>query len=450
VTARPSTPGTGAGPSDSTTASITVASATAIGVGGMMGAGLYTLIGMASTTAGPWVPLAFVVGGFVSVFSIYSYAKLGARFPSRGGAAQFLIRSFGDGVIAGGLNIFQFLGWIIAMALYAAGFAGYARDLLPWETPDWSAKVIGIGLVALVVVVNLIGTKLVGRAELVVVVIELTILGGFVVAGFFHADPGHFGAGGGDGWIGVLFAAGLLYVTYEGFGVVANSAGSMANPAKELPRAMYLALGIVVVVYVVVSAVVVLVLPHAEIAANEGHVLAEAGEAVLGRVGFVAVGAAALLATASGVNATMFGDANLAFTVARSGELPKVFARGIWLGGKGALFGAALLTSAFVLFFPLAAVGQMASLAFLLVYGVVSVGHLRVRHETGAKAGLLVVAIVLNLALFLLLLGYTIRTGPATTWITLVAVFGLSFVVEIVYRRATGRRLVLEATSAPS
>jgi hypothetical protein len=95
----------------STTGSITVAGATAIGVGGMMGAGLYTLVGLASTTAGVWVPLAFLVGGAVSVFSVYSYAKLGARYPSRGGAAQFLIRCFGDGVIAGGLNIFQFLGW---------------------------------------------------------------------------------------------------------------------------------------------------------------------------------------------------------------------------------------------------------------------------------------------------------------------------------------------------
>src|SRR6478609_7515898 len=153
--------------------SITVASATAIGVGGMMGAGLYTLVGLASTTAGGWVPMAFLVGGVVTVFSVYSYAKLGAKYPSRGGAAQFLIRCFGDGVIAGGLNVFQFLGWIIAMALYCAGFAGYIRALLPWETPEWSGKAIGIGLIVAVVVVNLIGTKFVGKSEIFVITIEL-------------------------------------------------------------------------------------------------------------------------------------------------------------------------------------------------------------------------------------------------------------------------------------
>ena len=236
--------------------SITVASATAVGVGGMMGAGLYTLVGLASTTAGVWLPLAFLVGGVVTVFSVYSYAKLGARYPSRGGAAQFLIKCFGDGVIAGGINVFQFLGWIIAMALYCAGFAGYLRALLPWHTPEWSGKAIGIGLVVAVVVVNLIGTKFVGRSEIFVVSIELAILAVFVVLGLTRADPGRFADNGGHSWLGIFFAAGLLYVTYEGFGVVTNSAGDMRNPARELPRAMFFALGIVIVVYVLISAVI--------------------------------------------------------------------------------------------------------------------------------------------------------------------------------------------------
>jgi amino acid transporter len=431
-----------------TTGSITVASATAIGVGGMMGAGLYTLVGLASTIAGIWVPAAFLVGGAVSVFSVYSYAKLGARYPSRGGAAHFLIRCFGDGVIAGGLNVFQFLGWIIAMALYCAGFAGYVRALLPWHTPDWSAKVIGIGLILAVVAVNLVGSKFVGRSELFVVTLELTILVVFVGFGLTKADPGRFfeaGANGDHNWLGVLFAAGLLYVTYEGFGVVTNSAGDMRNPAKELPRAMFLALGIVIVVYIVVSSVMVMTLSLQSMDVNQGHVLSEAGRVILGRVGFVVIGVAALLATASGVNATMFGDANLAFMVSKAGELPADFARGVWRGGTGGLFIAAGLTAAFVVFFPLNAVGQMASLAFLIVYGTVSLGHLKVWRETGAKPWLLVLAVVLNLALFLLLLGYTIHTGPATTWITLLAVLALSFVFEFGYRRRTGRRLAVKS-----
>ncbi len=109
---------------------------------------------------------------------------------------------------------------------------------------------------------------------------------------------------------------------------------------------------------------------------------------------------------------------------------------------------AAGLTALFVVFFPLAAVGSMASLAFLIVYATVSLGHLRVTRETGAKPWLLVIAVVLNAALFLLLLGYTIHTGPASTWVTLLAVLVLSFVFEYGYRKKTGRSLVLETTAS--
>jgi amino acid transporter len=179
--------------------------------------------------------------------------------------------------------------------------------------------------------------------------------------------------------------------------------------------------------------------------ANQGHVLSEAGAAAMGHVGFVVIGVAALLATASGVNATMFGDANLAYMVAKSGELPSDFTRGVWRGGTVGLLVAAVLTALFVVFFPLSAVGSMASLAFLIVYGAVSAGHLRVYRDTGAKPSLLVIAVVLNVALFVLLLGYTIYTGPASTWITLLAVLALSFVFEIVYRKRTGRTLKAES-----
>lgn len=329
--------------------SIGVPAATAIGVGGMMGAGLYTLIGVAAGSAGVWIAVAFLVGGLVSLFSVYSYAKLGARYPSRGGAAEFLIRCFGDGIVAGGLNVFQFVGWIIAMSLYASGFAGYVQHLLPWQTDAWVGKAIGVGLVLVLMGVNVIGSKLVGRSEMFVIGIELVIILGFVIVASFHADPQHFtDQGGGDGLIGVLFAAGLLYVTYEGFGVVTNSAGDMANPKKQLPRAMYLALGIVMAVYVVVGLMVVMVMTLPDIEANAGHALADAGRAILGSAGFVIISAAALLATASGVNATLYGDANLAFTVAKVGELPGDFARGIWRSGTWGLLGAGLLTCLFV------------------------------------------------------------------------------------------------------
>lgn len=425
------------------TQNVSTIGAAAIGLGGMMGAGLYTLLGLASTIAGVWVPLAFIVGGAVAAFSVYSYAKLGTKYPSRGGAGEFLIRTFGDTRLAGSLNVFQFLGWVIAMALYAVGFGGYAVDVLPWHMPDWAGKAFGIGLVLLTILINFIGSRFVSRSELFVVAIELVILVAFVGFGLFKADYSSFAhevtSGGGSHWMGIFFAAGLLYVTYEGFGVVTNSAGAMKNPAKQLPRAMYSALIIVILVYVVVSAVVVLTMSLADMKEFSGHVLAEAGKAVMGRTGFVLLGGSAMLATASAVNATLFGDANLSFMMGSKNELPKSMSKYLWRRGTlGILVGAAL-TILFVLFFPLSDVGQMASLAFLLIYAAVSMGHLRVRKQTGAKAWLLWTAIILNMALFVLLIGYTISTKQTGTWVTLLCVIAASFLVEVIYWRVTGR-----------
>jgi amino acid transporter len=201
---------------------------------------------------------------------------------------------------------------------------------------SWPGKAIGIGPIVAVVVVNLVGTKFVGRSEIFVVTVELAILGVFVGLGLTRADPGRFADNGGHSWLGVVFAAGLLCVTCEGCGVVTNSAGNMRDPARELPRAMFLALGIVIVVYILVSAVIVMTLTLPAMDASQGHVRSEAGQQILGRVGFVVIGVAA----------------NLAYMVSKSGELPADFARGVWRGGTGGLFIAAAITAGFVLLFP--------------------------------------------------------------------------------------------------
>ena len=108
---------------------ISLFSATALGIGGMMGAGLYSLLGLASTHAGTHLPLAFLIGAIAASFSVYSYAKLGAAFPSSGGAATFTVMSFGPGIISGGLNLFQYIAYLIAAALYAAFRQERPKDL---------------------------------------------------------------------------------------------------------------------------------------------------------------------------------------------------------------------------------------------------------------------------------------------------------------------------------
>jgi len=420
------------------TGSISTVGATALGVGGMMGAGLYTLIGLAAKSAGSFVPVAFLIAGIAAMFSVYSYARLGARFPSRGGAAEFLLEEFGDGVVCGSLNVFQFIGYLIATSLYAAGFSEYVRALAGSGFPSWADHVVGAGVVLVFTLVNLAGSRLVGRAETVIVAVESAILTVFVALGAFKAEPSRLVHGGGDGLLGIVTASALLYVTYQGFGVVANAAGEMARPKTQLPRAMFAALGIVAIVYLLVSTAVVGLVPLGTINADAGHVLADAGRSVAGRIGFVVIAGAALLATASAVNATLFAASNIGYDAAAKQQLSRGLTRTVWRSGTVALLVSCVAVVVLVLFFPLSAVGQMTSLAFLLIYGAVSAGHLRIRAQTGARAWPLIAAVVLNAVLFVVLLADAIRTGPASTWLALLGAIVGSVIFEGIYRRRTG------------
>lgn len=372
------------------TGSIGVVGATAIGVGGMMGAGLYTLLGLAANSAGVWLPVSFLIGGIVAAFSVYSYSKLGMKYPDRGGAAKFLLKEFGDALLAGGMNVFQYIGWIITMALYATGFAEYACQLLGKSSSGWLGKAISIGIVIVVVAINIMGSKQVARAQTAIIAFELLILLSFVAVGLTKLHVPTITSSNSGNIVGILSAAGLLYVTYEGFGVVTNAAGSMVNPKKQLPQALFFSLGIVMVIYIVARVVVVMTLGVQGAVANQGHVLATAGKLVLGNWG---------------------------------------------------LFITSLIVCIFVVIFPLSAVGEMASLAFLLVYTMVNLGHLRIAGQTGAKRWILICSVVLNLALFALLFIQTILNHETLTWISVIALLIISFLVELAWRKKNKRNL---------
>lgn len=320
----------------------------------------------------------------MAAFSVYSYSKLGMKYPDRGGAAKFLLKEFGDGLLAGGMNVFQYIGWIIAMALYATGFAEYACQLLGKSSSGWLGKAISIGIVIVVVAINIMGSKQVARAQMAIIAFELLILLSFVAVGLTKLHVPTITSSNSGNIVGILSAAGLLYVTYEGFGVVTNAAGSMVNPKKQLPQALFFSLGIVMVIYIVASVVVMMTLGVQCAVANQGHVLATAGKLVLGNWG---------------------------------------------------LFITSLIVCIFVVIFPLSAVGEMASLAFLLVYAMVNLGHLRIAGQTGAKRWILICSVVLNLALFALLFIQTILNHETLTWISVIALLIISFLVELAWRK---------------
>lgn len=421
------------------TQGISLFSATALGIGGMMGAGLFSLLGTASAHAGSHIPLAFLLGAIAASFSVYSYAKLGATFPSSGGAATFTVMSFGPGVISGGLNIFQYIAYLIAAALYAAGFSEYANTLLGGNLDPLEVKIVGAVIVILCTGINILGTNIVGKAEMIAIGFVTLALLLFSAKGIHVANVGAFQS---SSWSlnGIAIATGILYINYQGFGVVTNSSNAMQEPQKELPLAMFSALILVTIAYVLVSTAAILLLTPAQMAQYNGHVLADAAQIVSGQVGFIVIGASALLACAAALNATIFAASNIAADMARKSSVSEALSESVLKTQLRALTISAFLVIALVLAFPLDVVGKMASLAFLLVYAAITYGHIRVRKQTGAKLWPLWAAIVINLSLFTTLFINVIESAPNSAIALAVALVG-SFAIEATSRKFLRKKL---------
>jgi amino acid transporter len=419
-------------------AQIGMMAAVSIGIGGMVGAGIFSILGVVAQAAGNAMWLAFAIGGVVALLSTYSYAKLGATFPSAGGAVHFLVKSFGDGVLAGGLNLFMWAGYIISLALYATAFGGYAATFVTTAASPLLVKSLAVAAVVLLTLVNAFGARLMGRWETVIVAVKLAILVLFAAVGVWFIRPGYLSP---ELWpesTSILFGAGVLFIGYEGFGLVTNAAGDMRDPRKMLPRALYTSVLLVIALYLAVSLTVTGNLSDYEIEQSKDYALAEAAKPFLGQFGFRLIAIAALFSTASAINATLFGAANVCYMIARDGGLPAGLSRTEWRGATGGLVLTAALVVAVMLSFDLSGIAMMGSAAFLLIYAAVNAGHLKVLKQTGANAPLVWLSLLTCLAMFVVLCAYIAREQPRAL-AALVAIAAASFLAEWAYRRLTGR-----------
>ena len=420
-------------------------SAISIGVGGMVGAGIFSILGSACQVGGNAVYLSFLIAGVVALLCAYSYAKLGAKFPSAGGPVEFLVKAFGDGIVSGGFNVMLWIGYIFALALYAKAFGAYATTFSS-GLPHYWVNIFATGIILLFMLINFIGSKAVGRSELFIVVVKLGILMLFAVIGFFFIKPDLLSTARYPHVNSILFAAAIVFLAYEGFGLITNAAEDMENPQKTLPKALYLSVIIVILIYMSVSLAVIGNLPLPEIIKAKDYALALAAKPFLGLVGFKIIAIAALFSTSSAINATLYGGANVSYMLAKEGELPEVFERKIWGRGVEGLF----ITAGFVIFFSnllaLDKIAMLGSAAFLLIYAAVNIGHLRLRKETKANPIMIWLAIIGCIASFITLVYYLLQNS-VTTLVVLAVVFMLAFLGEWIYRSISGRALATRSNT---
>jgi amino acid transporter len=416
------------------TSKISLIGAICIGVGGMIGAGIFSILGVVAMAAGSAMWISFLIGGIIALFWTYSYAKLGARFPSAGGAVQFLVEGWGTGSISGGINLFMWIGYIISIALYAQGFAAYFMTFFTTAPTVLITKSVAVGVVILFAALNMLGAGDVGKAEIFIVFIKVTILIFFAALGLYFMQPSNLSPAHWSNVSHIFFGAGVLFIGYEGFGLITNAAANMDNPTKNLPKALYLSVLFVIAIYLAVSIAVVGNLTTHQISLSGDYALAEAAKPFLGEIGFKLIAVAALFSTASAINATLFGAANVSYMIARDGELPAAFERTIWRNATGGLLLTTLCVIIFILFFDLSGIAMMGSGAFLLIYAAVNAGHLKILAKTGANKTLVIISLILCLVMFGVLEVYTYQHSTTAIYTMIVLLFG-SFLVEKIYRK---------------
>jgi amino acid transporter len=421
-------------------------SAVAIGVGGMIGAGIFSILGIACQIAGTLVYVPFIIAGTVALFCSYSYAKLGVIYPTAGGPVEFLTAAFGDNVLSGGLNILLWTGYVFALALYARAFGGYAATFISATAVGIWPNVFASAIILVFTLVNFIGAKAVGRSEIFIVGVKVGILIIFAFLGLLYIKPALLVSTNKVSFSSIVFCSGVVFLAYEGFGLITNAAEDMKNVRVLLPRALYVSVIIAMLIYVTVCLAVVGNLPLAQIIKAKDYALAEAARPLLGLVGFKIIAVAALFSTSSAINATLYGGANVSYTVAKKGELPELFERKVWGRSSEGLF----ITSAVVILFAnvlyLDGIAMLGSSTFLIIYTAVSFAHLKVRKKTSASPIVIWLSILGCCFSFVMLIFYAISKAPVTI-VVLAIVIIMSFLIEYIYRRYSGR--ALKVRSAP-
>ena len=406
-------PDSGAGDmNDGSGGSLGFWSAVSIGVGGMVGGGIFAVLGLAVGVGGGGTFVAFFIAGMVALVTTYSYARLAVAIPTAGGTVAFVNEGFGEGRVAGALSVLLWLSYIVTVALYAFAFGSYGSTFLAASAQSIGLHVMITAVVVVMAAINVFSAKLIGATENYIVAAKIAILVAFVAVALFHTD---FAAVAPSQWPGggSLIAGGMLiFVAYEGFELIANAAGDTNDPKRTIPRALYASVVFTIGLYVLVAIVTVGLLPLGRIAEAADFALAEAAKVVWGQTGFDAIVVAALLSTASAINATLYGTARLTVVIAVDGEAPSSLERKI--AGKPILgllltAGAALLVANFV---PLEAISSLASAGFLIVFAAVNVANVKLAGTTHSRRSISVVGAGACFGALIALVAHIATTRP--------------------------------------
>jgi amino acid transporter len=360
--------------------SLGLAALVSIGIGGMVGGGIFSVLGLTVQLGGAGAYVSFLVGGTVAALTGSSYARLSVRVRSRGGTASFLDRAFGVEV-AGPINLLLWLSYFVMLGLYAVAFGAYLAALVGLDPNGEWRRLLGSAVVVAFAVLNLAGARVVGRAESILVYFKVAVLLLFCIGGLTFVDTARVSPAAFPSLGSIVFAGALIFLGYEGFELIANASEDARDPERTLPLSYLIAIGSVICLYVLVAFVAVGNLSPEAIVKERDYALAAAARPFLGSAGYKLIAVAAVVSTASAINATLYGAAKFTYVMARHGELPARLGKPVWSRPIGGLIATTLGTLVVVNTVDLEGISLMGSAGFLIIFTAVNLAAIRLAAE---------------------------------------------------------------------
>lgn len=414
----------------------------AIGIGGMVGGGIFAVLGLAVSLAKGGTPVAFLIAGILALVTSYSYVRLSVSYPDRGGTVRFINEGFGTNIFSGSINNLLWVSYIIMLSLYASAFGSYAPNLVEL-TGDRALDfhIYATAVILLATGINYYSIKVVGRIESLAVIVKLLILIAFIGVGAYgligNTNLSQLDISNWEGPV-QLFAGGMvIFVAYEGFELIANAAPDIKNPGKNIPRAYYYSISFVIVLYVLIAIVTVGSLPFSKIATAEDYVLAEAAKPMLGTIGFSIITVAAMISTFSAINASLYGGSRVNFEIAEDDELPHFFKAKFWNQPIGLLV-TSVATLVLVNTLPLETISTAGSVGFLLIFAMVNLCGFRLADKISGSRAVPLVGFGLCSTALLVLIWQQASSNMVGVLLAMGIVVGC-FLVEWMYKKNEGK-----------
>jgi amino acid transporter len=384
--------------------SLSLKGAVALGTGVMIGAGIFALLGQVAELSGTWFPYIFIVGAIISGFSAYSYIKVSNAYPSAGGIAMILMKAYGKTTLTAAASVLMALSMIINESLVARTFGSYTLQLFEVaENPLW-VPALGVALLIVAYIINVSGNKVIEKTSQLMAVIKIAGIIVFAIGGLWAA---HFTLGdllpstvetSGYSAASYIGAIALSILAYKGFTTITNSGGEITKPHKNVGKSIIISLLICTVVYFLVAIAVNSSLSISEIVKAKDYSLAEAARPAFGKYGLYFTVGIAIVATISGVIASIFAVSRMTAMLTDMKLIPHSHLGMSGSVQKHMLLYIVVIAISLTIFFDLSRIASIGAIFYLVMDMIVHWGvYKHLRKEVNANGIILITALLLDL-----------------------------------------------------